>query len=109
MLNAIVLTIPRNKAANSVLEPGLRAEIEVAAKLAHISPRFHKIAALRRQERPNRLATERGLEQFDKAPGFHRVVIADIVDPPRGVAARRVRRSTGPRGIAGGRPVDQAD
>src|SRR5260370_41342196 len=82
--NFVMAAIPRDKAANTILNRGLGPKADVAHQIPDIGEGFGYISGLHRQHILYRRAAQLLLQQRHQVHKLFRVVIADIVEPRRG-------------------------
>src|SRR3977135_310608 len=79
--NPVVVAIPRDKTANTILDRGLGPETDVAHQIPDIREGFHDISGLHRQHFLDRRSAQFLLQERHDVDKISRFVIADIVEP----------------------------
>src|SRR5260370_38942163 len=82
--NFVMVAIPRDKTANTILNGGLGPKADVAHQIPDIGEGFGYVSGLHRQHILYRRAAQLLLQQRHQVHKLFRAVITDIVEPRRG-------------------------
>src|SRR6266700_1208304 len=86
-----VAAIPCHEAADPLRDRRVRTEAELALHIRDVGAGFRDIAGLHRHELGDRGASRRLFDQPQHLVDLDRAAVADVVEPPRRAAPRRVR------------------
>src|SRR2546422_332825 len=106
---SVVFSIPIYKTSNSLFDRSAGLKAGVANQVIHVRISRGDVSGLKGEELQLGLPTQFGLQDLDEPDEFHRIMIADVVDPVRGGACAGVRAVAAPFGIGLGNPFHDAD
>src|SRR5215472_10016591 len=107
--NAVEGTKPIDKFPDADGNRGMRGKSDRFAQVLHVRAGFPNVARLHRHQLPYRLLAERGFKQTYHLQEIDRGVIADVIDPPRRAAGRRIRMIARPHDIFLRHMIDKLD
>jgi len=108
-LYLVVVAVPGDEVGHALLHRGGGLVTHGALELGGVGVGVGYVAGLQRQQILDCFFTQRFFNGFDVGAELDGVVVADVVEPERGVAGRRVRGVAAPLGVGRGRLVAHAD
>lgn len=108
-LRPVIALVPVHKPGDADLERRIRFEAHGLVEGGGVGKRRGHVPRLHRHELDLGFFPEARFQDLNVSHEVDRLAVADVVDPVRGVAPRRIGRIAPPRGIARRRPIDDGD